>query len=278
MTASDHQKPHGDLIEMYLDHLKILRRSPDTIRTYRAILDYAHRHLPYGLPSAADTELIRFVASANTANTQRMRTIVTGQFFDWAVKHQHLDWSPAAELPRPTVPDKLAAPATDEQVARILAGTSGQIYLWSVVAAYVGARAIEISRLHREHIGEQHVRLFGKGNKERLVPTHELVAKAAADLPAGPITRYTSQQLRDRARYRYTALGVVIGIHRLRAWFGTTMLQSGADLATVQDLMGHANPKTTRAYATPSGRQFTSAVASLPALGATVDAAAAGRG
>jgi site-specific recombinase XerD len=264
--------PHGDLIDAYLTHLTRIRRSPRTVSTYGSILGQAHRQLPEGLPQALPGELETWLGNDTwTAATQNLYTTCVRSFFTWTVDHRHLSHNPAEKLIPPAIPYRLPHPATDEEAATVLTHAPEPVLTWSVLAAFAGARGIEIWGMTYADIGE-FVRIHGKGRKDRLVPTHAAITAHVAGRDGWVAADTNGNQLASERRVTgpawrtYRRLGVEIGIHRLRGWFATTALRHGADLATVQDLLGHASPVTTRRYATPSGEQLRRAVASLPAV------------
>lgn len=262
----DSTNPHADLIEDYLAHLRYLRRSPDTIKTWASVLRRAHRDLPYGLPSATEEELIDWLGRCRTARTQSCYTTAIAGFFRWAVAKRRLDFDPSAELPRPKPPRRLPRPATPEQVQLILTTAPQPVRLWSTIAFYAGARCIEIAQLRREHVTEQWTRLLGKGDQERQVPTHPALWAVVRDLPPGPITTADKGEISRRSWAAYRRMGIETSIHKLRTALATAALQATGDLAAVQDILGHADPATTRIYASPSEAQMRAAIQAVPAV------------
>ena len=142
-----------------------------------------------------------------------------------------------------------------------------------------GLRVAEVVGLDRDAIDEQQglVRVFGKGSKERLVPLgepaldavgrwlaegrHHLVSEATPSLLLN--RRGTRMSTRD-ARARVQLLGRRAGLghvtpHTLRHSYATHLLEGGADLRAVQELLGHASLATTQRYTQLSRGQLVEA-------------------
>lgn len=133
-----------------------------------------------------------------------------------------------------------------------------------------GMRVSELVSLNLNdvNVGEGYVRCFGKGNKERMVPIYPQAAKTIEDYikEARPKLvrsnaekalflnqrgdRLTRQGLWQilKAYAKSAGLGEKVTPHTLRHSFATHMLSGGADLRSVQELLGHANISTTQIY------------------------------
>jgi integrase/recombinase XerC len=113
------------------------------------------------------------------------------------------------------------------------------------------------------------VRVVGKGSKERIVPVGEVAQQALRDYAAGQrkqwnlackgeapvflnnrggrITTRSVARIVDK-HLRQAGIAVKMGPHGLRHTFATHLLNSGADLRVIQEMLGHASLSTTQRY------------------------------
>lgn len=189
---------------------------------------------------------------------------------------------PTAEIEGVRVPVGLPKPLSEDEVERLLAGVVGdepvarrdRLLLEMLYAT--GARISEICRVDLTDIdrGAQLVRLFGKGSKERIVPFGRGAAAALdawlsgggrdAMTPVRWARRHDAESLllnRRGARFSRQAawqvlrqvadaVGLREGVspHVLRHSCATHLLEHGADLRIVQEMLGHASISTTQVY------------------------------
>ncbi len=275
--------PTADLIEAYLTHLRMLSRSPRTIDARRYILSRADTELPYGLDQANHDELAAWIYQDHwSAQTKSTFRAAVRSFYQFCAG-RYLDDDPSADLPAPRVPRGVPRPVTDDELARLLAASTEPIRLWALIAAYEGARCIEISRLTRADITEQVTYLDGKGDKPRAVPTHPDVWAAVRDLPDGPIAVVdghpaTPRQISTRAAvYWSQTLGMRgVSMHRLRHWFLTQAHRVTRDIRVTQQLAGHASPGSTAIYTQVADVDMQTAVMALPRLSISAPSPVAG--
>lgn len=275
-------------LEKYRQHLVGLDRSPATIDNYMEVLGRMDRHLPYGITHSTADELIEWINSGNRSKATRelYRVIVAG-YGRWittdADEDDQVDFNAAGEIKRIRIKARQPRPIDDVVLGDIL-GRAAEPYLtWYTIAAYEGARCIEISHLDREDVTEENTILFGKGAKERIVPTHPRVWRAVRDLPDGPVARdslgrrATRHSIQMRANRHLRILGHAVTMHRLRHWFGTSAYEaSGHDILAVKDLLGHENIRTTLGYVAHSQAGRRRAVAGLPVFPTTEGGESAG--
>jgi integrase len=272
-----------DWIARHLQHLRSIGLAEDTtIEDRREVLTRLDRELPLGLIEATVEELEHWLAGPAKPPYWSNQTKATYYghlvgFYRWAAdpnRYPHLSYDPSVSLTRPKVMRGLPRPVTDDELAAVLAATQDRWHVYCLLAAYGGLRAGEIATIERSDINEDVIIIRGKGGKERAVPTYDDVWRAVSHFPGGPIARRVKGGLAtpkyisiETSEYLNRVLGPnTITLHRLRHWFGTSLLLNGADLRTVQELMGHSSPTTTAIYTYITDRQRKMAISALPAL------------
>lgn len=258
-----------ELIAKHLAHIRAGGFSPNTIEDREKLLRRIDRDLPMGIEEATVEELAGWLA--NPRWTRRTKAVYFGHirgFFGWACdpRNPYLDWDPSASLIRPRVPGGAPKPVTDEELATCLDQLEQPWRRFVLLAAYAGMRCCEIAEIGRRNITRQNIRIKGKGDKVRLVPTAEIVWAEVCGL-SGPIAPDDdAASLSRRSRHRFARIGLPdVTMHRFRHWFGTNLVGRGVGLRTVQELMGHASPATTALYTLVTDEQRQMAIAALPA-------------
>ena len=253
----------------------------------RAFLDYVGLRwdAPAGQFGQALTQrsirswLADTLASGGARSTIARHTAAIRNFTAWAVREEILASDPAAALTSPRADQRLPTPL-DESEARTLInlaraeavdGTPAQMRAWAILElTYAcGLRvsevcALDVSSLNREALT---VRVLGKGNKERVVhygpPAREaldhwlvrgrpqLVAQSSGEaLFLGDRGgRIDPRVVRSMVHRMAAKAGVHdVAPHGLRHSTATHLLQGGADLRAVQEMLGHASLSTTQRY------------------------------
>ena len=219
------------------------------------------------------------LASGGARSTIARHTAAIRNFTAWAVREEILANDPAAALTSPRADQRLPTPL-DESEARTLMnlaraeavdGSAAQMRAWAILElTYAcGLRvsevcALDVSSLNREALT---VRVLGKGNKERVVPygpparealdhwlvrgRPQLVAQSSGEaLFLGDRGgRIDPRVVRSMVHRMATKAGVHdVAPHGLRHSTATHLLQGGADLRAVQEMLGHASLSTTQRY------------------------------
>jgi integrase/recombinase XerD len=183
---------------------------------------------------------------------------------------------PAAGVIRPRVPRTLPRPLTVDEVGRILASPTGGTPIALRDSAMLetlygaGVRVSELASLDVDDLDleEGSVRVMGKGSKERLVPLGSYArdalgayltkgrpslasrwSRAALFLNhrGGRLTRQGCDRIL-RGHVRRAGVKKRVSPHTLRHSFATHLLEGGADVRVVQELLGHASVATTQIY------------------------------
>ena len=253
----------------------------------RALLDYVGLRwdAPAGEFGQALTQrsirswLADTLASGGARSTIARHTAAIRNFTAWAVREQILANDPAAALTSPRADQRLPTPL-DESEARTLInlaraeavdGSAAQMRAWAILElTYAcGLRvsevcALNVSSLNREALT---VRVLGKGKKERVVPygppgrealdhwlvrgRPQLVAQSSGEaLFLGDRGgRIDPRVVRSMVHRMAAKAGVHdVAPHGLRHSTATHLLQGGADLRAVQEMLGHASLSTTQRY------------------------------
>lgn len=198
-------------------------------------------------------------------------------FFKFMIRDGRLKANPADLVSAPRLPKRLPSYLSEEEAATFVQMPQGaslkdvrdRAILELLYAS--GLRVSEVVGLSDMNVdlAQQLVRVFGKGRKERIVPFGDPAAQAlaayaaardgsrvrAAD-PDGPffvslrgrrLNVCTVQRLVERFRLSLPS-GRRVTAHTLRHTFATHLLENGADLRSIQELLGHASLSTTQKY------------------------------
>ncbi len=212
--------------------------------------------------------------------TVRRKLAALSSLFEYLCERNAVSNNPVKGVKRPAVESNEGkTPALSDLQARqilsapdlaTLKGKRDRAIL--AVLLYHGLRRAELCALSRRDIeqrrGVNHLRVDGKGGKVRYVPLHQGAAGAIQEyLDAGASNTDNAPLFRSmRANQRLSAQGVykdvvlkygaeigivgmaLFGPHVMRATAATNALEHGADIAKVQEWLGHANIQTTRIY------------------------------
>jgi integrase/recombinase XerD len=196
----------------------------------------------------------------------------------FAVREGLATLDPSSDVRPPTPPRRLPKAISVADVERLLNGTGGEETPISLrdralleLLYGTGARISEAVGLSADDLDLESrvVRLSGKGGKQRMVPMGMLARRAVEDYlvrgrPAlaaagrgnavlflnargGPLSRQSAWTILRTAAGR-AGLTVDVSPHTLRHSFATHLLEGGADVRVVQELLGHASVTTTQVY------------------------------
>jgi site-specific recombinase XerD len=276
-----------------------LRRRGAAAKTRRAygfdLEDVARWATVHGLepPDVTTRDLRRYASSLSDRRaapaTVARRLAAVRAFFRCLREHGAVEQNPADLVPSPKRPSKLPVVLKPGELGdlldRIPATTPLELRDRALfeVAYASGLRAEELVDLDVTGVdfdGEQ-LRVEGKGSKTRIVPAGEPALRAVArylerarpaladrgDEPALFLSksgrRLSTSDVRRRLRVwtRHATLAGGISPHALRHSFATHLLEGGADLRAIQELLGHASISTTQIYTRVESARLKSAYA-----------------
>ena len=214
----------------------------------------------------------------NYATTTLARKVAAAKsFFKFMVAEGYLKDNPMENVASPNVGRLLPKPISISQVRRLLDQparlSTPEAKRDSAMLSLLYASGMRVSELISLNLGDvdtqgDFVRCFGKGSKERLIPIarkasltlEDYLKEARPKLARGKdekalflnrrgerLTRQGFWQIL-KAHAKAAELSADITPHTLRHSFATHMLSGGADLRSVQELLGHANISTTQVY------------------------------
>jgi integrase/recombinase XerC len=269
----------GDLIGDYIAYLRALGRS--SLRSIESSLRSADRapELRLGLESATQREIITFLGRATSTGAPWFSQETKGAyksringFFEWAVRVRELTFNPLIGVPHPKIPTGLPNPIPECDVVAYVRAATGWLKIAIVLAGWAGLRCCEIAPLCREDVTAETITVWrGKGGKGRIVPTHPRIWRTVAALPGGNLLAATGGRADDAdwlsrtSRYQLHRMGLTDGgLHRLRHRCATQLLAEGADIREVQEVLGHADLRSTQIYTYVPLAALTRRVAALP--------------
>jgi integrase/recombinase XerC len=274
-----------DPVAAFLRHLTVEKdASPHTVRGYahdlREFERFATNHAGNGvsarsLVDAIDLRVVRaWLADLHRrgldAATVTRRLAALRSWFRFLVRQGVVARNPAREARGPRRPRKLVGflpidEATALVDARALAGPHRERDVAILELLYAsGLRVSELAGLDLDDVdaGARTVRVLGKGRRERIVPFGSAAARALDAWRArrGPAPgalflnhrggRLTARSIDTLVRRSARAAGITRRVtpHTLRHTFATHLLDAGADLRAIQELLGHRRLSTTQQY------------------------------
>lgn len=248
-------------------------------QTLDALCEWSNR-LHYRLQDMGTDELSHFLTTRKNeslgASSLRITTVHLKVFFRWLAGRGHLSMDPAEPLhapkPEKILPETLHAADCRQLLESIDTTTPLGARDRAILDLFYssGVRLSELCSARLEHLDRQEkfLRVTGKGNKTRLVPLGEMACQAidhylAVSRPTLVKKRTSSQiflsirggalspaRVREIVKERASQAGLEQNVypHLLRHSFATHLLEGGADLRVIQELLGHADISTTQIY------------------------------
>lgn len=265
-------------IDKYIDHLKYERKlSDNTVSSYYENLKkfYYHFEKENILNLTAD-EVRNFLYDDNVlARTRAHYLTVLNSFYNYLISENIINYNPTETIKLPKLAKKLPEFLTIEEVDRLLNINPVKIYDYRNIAMMetlyaTGVRVSELCNIKLSDINydECTIKIFGKGKKERIVPINNSAYNALIDyinnyrpfLLKSKISEYVFINNFGNPISRVGFFKILkklcndagiqkdVSPHTLRHSFATHLLNNGANLRVIQQLLGHSNITTTQIY------------------------------
>lgn len=277
-----------DAIKAFVMHLQVERNaSPETIRNYRSDLHQLTKflqrtkqeavpvHIDTVTGNAIRTYLHSLDQQGEKASSLARKLACLRSFFRFLVREGHLHKNPTENLRTPKLPKPLPRVLTKDDAAALMEFPTGQSPLSLRDRALLetmystGARVSEVVGINLDDLNETDglVCLRGKGRKERMVPIGDLALQTINEYrkslkqPSSSSYLSTPMFLNHRggrittrsvarmvSRYSSRLASGAVSPHALRHSYATHLLDEGADLRSIQEMLGHASLSTTQKY------------------------------
>lgn len=226
-----------------------------TCTTRRQHLEHLARWSQLGPWQLTDAVLLDYMGSHVWAlETRRGRRTTLRSFMAWAVAAGRRPDNPALSLPRVKAGQPMARPTPEHVYRQALLDASPRAALILQLAGQLGLRRAEIAAIHSSHVQRDLIGysllVTGKGQRQRLVPLPDQLARRILDADGYLFPGDDNGHLSPRWVGKIATRALPDGwtLHTLRHRFATMAYDVDRDVFTVQQLLGHSSPATTRRY------------------------------
>jgi integrase/recombinase XerC len=280
-------QPKRPEIQSFLDYLKFEKRySPHTIRSYHDDLlrFFDFLDLQYGqikLKEISHSFVRSWLASLKeqslTARTINRNISTLKSFFKYQLKQGHLEQTPMSKVIAPKMSRRLPVFIKEEETADLILSLNSNTEDWKSLNAKMiinllynsGMRVSELLNLKENQVDfyKKQIKVLGKGNKERLIPVSAEILTLIKEYISHKKKRFeksdvvllvTPKGKRLYAKYAYNIVNNILtgsvktldkkSPHVLRHTFATHLMNNGANLNAVKELLGHSSLATTQVY------------------------------
>ena len=270
-------KDNNKYIIKYLDYLEYEKKlSKNTIKSYQNDLESLYEYNK-NILNLSNKDIKNFIKESSNLNSRSLahRITVVKSFYNFLISEELIKNNPCSDIKMPKLPNKLPEYLTEEEVDRLLNVPLIDKYAYRNKAMLEllyasGIRVSELVNLKINNIDFDSciIRIIGKGSKERIVPINDTSIKYLYIY----ITEYRNQILNKKdSEYLFisNALKPIsrqgffkiiknecirakikknVYPHILRHSFATHLLNHGANIRIIQELLGHEDISTTQIY------------------------------
>ncbi len=249
------------LLEEYLSYLKEYKNySPHTLRNYKIAIKQA---LELSEIEQKEQKIVlnimpyRLHIASLAKRTIYARVSSIKNFVKYLQKFHKLDIILKGDQ-HIKIPSSLPKPLRSDDITKVLESADEQTRLIIKMLYGLGLRISELASLELNNISKEWVRVYGKGSKEREVPLigslfEEITRYKSLYAPKKYLFEKDNKALSDaQMRYKinkaFARFGIKATPHQLRHSFASHLLQEGARISDVSELLGHASMATTQIY------------------------------
>lgn len=269
-----------DLWPIYKRDKTIARFSPLTLKGYEIQFNLLSRCAGDIELSEVNVNVIKdYLAELTELKTSSLaaRIRFLKAFFTWAHTEGYIDTNPTAGIREPKIRDKKPKFLSDEEILKLKDGC--QTLLEKVILEFSFATGCRVGEIHNINHTDIHwdnnsIDIMGKGNKRRVIYFSEPCKEVLQAYLAQRTDTDEALIVTDRAPHRMSVsemryvlkriakqAGMVNNVypHKLRHTYATHLLNNGASLEAIRQLLGHGTLKSTMLYAnlTEKGKQNT---------------------
>ena len=265
-----------DILSGYNYYLKVERGlSPNTVKAYTADIEGFYeflRHRGVTLRDASSSDISDYIISVSDYLSKRSQARLLSSlnsFFDYLVSEGERKDNPSSAVDSPKLGKYLPVVLSVEEVRAILKAAPNERDRAILEVLYgCGLRVSEVCslKISEVYLKDMFVKVMGKGSKERLVPMAPSTASAIMDyLSVRPesdagcedvlfLNRFGRALSRVAVFKMVKSVALVAGVdknlspHTFRHSFATHLVENGADLRMVQEMLGHESILTTEIY------------------------------
>ena len=266
-------------INDYITYLKIERQlSPNTIDSYKRDLDDFYKFTNKSYKFIDKDDLINYIGYLNkkiSARSINRHIVSIKNYFKFLERNNYIKNNPCIDITGLKTPKKMPRVLSEDDIDNLLDIKLTDAYSYRNKAMLElmyssGLRVSELLNLEVNNIdfNMNLVRVYGKGSKERIVPIDDIATKYLRDYIS--VYRYTLLKNKESDLLFLNSRGsklsrqgffkILKGIakekgikkelspHTIRHSFATHLLNNGADLRSIQTMLGHENIETTQIY------------------------------
>ena len=265
-----------DILSGYNYYLKVERGlSPNTVKAYTADIEGFYeflRHRGVTLRDASSSDISDYIISVSDYLSKRSQARLLSSlnsFFGYLVSEGERKDNPSSAVDSPKLGKYLPVVLSVEEVRAILKAAPNERDRAILEVLYgCGLRVSEVCslKISEVYLKDMFVKVMGKGSKERLVPMAPSTASAIMDyLSVRPesdagcedvlfLNRFGRALSRVAVFKMVKSVALVAGVdkklspHTFRHSFATHLIENGADLRVVQEMLGHESILTTEIY------------------------------